>query len=303
MSCEDVLFIDYLDSWSQVLSSKWPKFLRRLFYFFGNFFGYIKNDNNIITLFCFSEDDINSRIVNNLYKVILKSKYNIIVCADLILENEQIMNKIKESGKIILEGRWIYRFLLYKITEKIAYIKNIDISDLEISVLINHYSDIIIDELKDIGEKCKILNIITEKVNKYSELEKYFEDEFGFIINVSSNLSKSLIHSDLIFNIDFSGRDLKKCNFSKKGILIQINKEKMMRENGTTICFFKLNFPEKYKNYFCKRKHFCEEYLYESLLYSKISYLNMKKKLEDDNIDIEYFIGNKGKIDFRDITK
>ena len=302
MRCEDVLFIDYLDSWIESLSDKWPKIVRRLFYLIGNFLGYIRYEHNVITLFCFSEGDINSRIINNMYKAVLKSRYNVIVCADLILKNEQIMNKIRNCGKTILEGRWIYRFLLYKIAEKISYIKNVDISDLEISILIHHYSDIIIEEIKEIGVKCKILNIITDEVNEYSELEKYFEDEFGIIINVSSNVSKSLTHSDLIFNIDFSNRDLKKCNFSKKSILVQTNKEKMLSKYGITVCFFKLNFPEKYKKYFSKKKHFCEEYLYESLLYSKISYSNMRKKLEDDNIDIKYFIGNKGKIDFRDIT-
>ena len=302
MSCEDVLFIDYLDSWKVCLSDKWPRIVRRIFYLLGNFFGYIRYENNVITLFCFNEGDINNRIANNLYKAVLRSRYNVIVCADLILKNELIMNKMRDCGKTIIEGRWIYKFLLYKIAEKTSYIKNVDISDLEISILIHQYSDIIIDEIKDIGVKCKVFNIITDKVNEYSELEKYFEDEFGIIINISSNLSKSLTHSDLIFNIDFSNIELKRCNFSKKSVLVQTNKEKVLSQYGITACFFKLNFPEKYKKYFSRKKHFCEEYLYESLLYSKISYSNMKKKLEDDNIDIKYFIGNNGKIDFRDIT-
>ena len=128
-------------------------------------------------------------------------------------------------------------------------------------------------------------------------------NEYGILINVSSNKNKSLLHSDVIFNFDFDNNKLKTCNLRGKSILVQVNKEKFMRKNGITICSCKLNLPRRYFKFFDRYKNFDEEILYESVLYSKISFENIRKIIKKDNIGIRYFIGNNGKIDFNEIHK
>ena len=98
----------------------------------------------------------------------------------------------------------------------------------------------------EFAKECKILNIITDDVLVFRVLEKKMLDEYGIIINVSTNKEKSCVRSDLIFNFDFNQKDLKKCKMNNKAVLVQLDKEKFIRNEGVTIRFVKLKIPYKY---------------------------------------------------------
>ena len=129
----------------------------------------------------------------------------------------------------------------------------------------------------EFAKECKILNIITDDVLAFRVLEKKMLDEYGIIINVSTNKEKSCVRSDLIFNFDFNQKDLKKCKMNNKAVLVQLDKEKFIRNEGVTIRFVKLKIPYKYGEIAKVYRHFNEEILYESFLYYKTSYKNVGK--------------------------
>ena len=286
---ENEIYLDFED----IERNKWLKLLL--------FSGKVVKKENDITIIC-RKKNIN-KIIKKLDKKLKETGIRNIVCSRTLLDNDEILNYLYNNEYTILNGNWLYKFLPYEILNKISYVRNVSISKLEVAILTNETSDVIIENIKLIGRNCKILNIVTEDCDNFLDLEKFFMKEYGILINVSSNKSKSLLHSDVIFNFNFDKNRLKKCNLNNNSILVQMNKEKFMRKNGVTICSCKLSLPQKYFKFFNEYKNFDEDCLYEGLLYSKISFENVRKILKRDNIGIKYFIGNNGKIDFNEIRK
>lgn len=300
MENKGVVYIDYLDSYVEVAKRKLPKWLSWCVYKVCNYFGFIKRNDNFFTLIAEQNDVINEKMLNNLYEKLFELDIKTVVCADLLLENERFVKWLREKEIEILDGRWLFRFLPYDIFSKIAYIKNAKKSDLEVSILVNKPTELSNQNAVEFARECKILNIITDDVLAFRVLEKKMLDEYGIIINVSTNKEKSCARSDLIFNFDFNQKDLKKCKMNNKAVLVQLDKEKFVRNEGITIRFVKLKLPYKYEEIAKVCRHFNEEILYESFLYYKTSYENVRKILKRDGIYIKYFIGNNGKIEFNE---
>ena len=300
MENKGVVYIDYLNSYTEVTKRKLPKWLSWCVYKLCNYFGFIKKNDNFFTLIAEQSDVINEKMLNNLYEKLFELDIKTVVCAELLLKNERFVKWLREKEVEILDGRWLFRFLPYDIFSKIAYIKNVKKSDLEVSILVNKPTELSNQNAVEFAKECKILNIITNDVNAFRVLEKRMLDEYGIIINVSTNKEKSCARSDLIFNFDFNQKDLKKCKMNNRAVLVQLDKGKFVRNDGVTIRFVKLNIPYKYEEIAKVYRHFNEEILYESFLYYKTSYKNVRKILKRDGVNIRYFIGNNGKIEFNE---
>lgn len=298
---KSVIYIDYLDSCDEILNDKFPSWIKKIVYKFLNYFGYVKVNENKLKLYCLSEDKVNQRMLNNLKKELLLINSGSIVLSDLLLQNTIIVTILQNLGYNILRGKWLYKFLCYDIVHKIAYVKNKKISDLEITILSNENSDINVENIKLLAKECKILNIVTRNLDNFKYVEDDLFDEYGNIINVSTNTSKACKYSDIILNFDFSIEEIKKCNFKKGIVLVQFTKEKFENRSGTTIVFYKLNMPVKYLKIFKEYKKYSQEIIYESLLYYKTSFKNLRKILKKDNISIKYFVGCNGKLPFNQI--
>lgn len=300
MKNKSIVYIDYLNSYVEVTKRKLPKWLSWCIYKICNYFGFIKRNDNLFTLIVEQEDVINEKMLNNLYEKLFELDIKTVVCADLLLKNERFIKWLREKEIEILDGSWLFKFLPYDIFNKIAYVKNVKKSDLEVSILVNNPTELCNQNAVEFARECKILNIITDDVLAFRVLEKKMVDEYGIIINVSTNKEKSCVRSDLIFNFDFNQKKLQKCKMNNKAVLIQLNKEKFIRNDGVTIRFVKLKVPYKYEEIAKVYKHFNEEILYESFLYYKTSYENVKRIFKRDGIYIKYFIGNNGKIEFNE---
>lgn len=298
---KNVIYIDYLESCDKFLSDKFPKWIKKIVYKFLNYFGYIKKEGNKLKLYCLSEDKVNQRMLNNLKKELLLISSRNVVLSNLLLQNVTIVTILQNLGYNILRGKWLYKFLCYDIVRKIAYVKSKKISDLEITILSNENSDINIENIKLLAKECKIINIVTKNLDNFKHVENLLFEEYGNIINVSTNTQKTCKYSDIILNFDFSIDEIKKCNFKKGNILVQFTTEKFENRNGTTIVFYKLNLPIKYLKIFGEYKQYNQEIVYESLLYYKTSFKNLRKILKKDNISIKYFEGCNGKLSFNQI--
>lgn len=295
---KQVIYIDYLNSYLDVLNSNFPYWIRKLWYAILHFLGYIKQEENRLKLYCIEKDEVSQRMINNLKEKLLLINSKDIILPERLLENSIFLNLLESLDYNILKGKWLYKFLCYEIVQKIAYVKNANLKDIEITILTNDDSDINIENIKLLAKECKILNILTEKPRAFKAIEEFLFIEYGTIINVSTNKSKTCKYSDLILNFDFSISKLKKCNFRKKSILVQFTKEVFDLRKGVTIVFYKLNMPKKYLQLFNKYKNYNEEIFYESLLYYKTSFENLRKILKRDGVSIKYFIGCNRKIEF-----
>lgn len=300
MENKNIIYIDYLNSYTEVTKRKKPKWISWLIYKTYNYLGIIKKQHNFFTLIAEKNDIINERMLKNLYNTLYELDINTVVCADLLLKNEEFVKKLEENNFKILKGKWIFKFLAHEILDKLVYIKNMKKSNLEVSILVNNPTELSNQNAIEFAKECKILNIITNNISSFEKIEKKLIDDYGIIVNISSNMEKSCSRSDIVFNFDFKENELKKCKMKKEAVLVQINQEKFIRNRGITIRFVKLKYNKQYDDFFKLHKHFDEEILYESCLYYKTSYDNIRKILKRDNIHIRYFIGNNGKIEFNE---
>lgn len=302
MENKNVFYIDYLDSYLDVMNTNFPKWFRKIIYLTLNYFGVVMKKENIFLLMSMEDGNINKRMLSNLQKKLLKNNVTNIVFAESFYHKTEFIEIFKEDFNI-LDGKWLYKFLIWDIIKKIAYVQNRNVSDYEIIILCNKPSEIVFDNIKLIAKKCKILNILTENVNEFSYVEDELYDKLGILMTVSSNFKKACLHSDIIINIDFLNNQLNMCKFKNENILIQCTKEKFENRNGLVITNYKFDILKRYLSFWSRMKHFELEVLYESLLYYNTSFSGVRKILKRDNVKIKYLEGLHGKLSFREIKK
>lgn len=211
-----------------------------------------------------------------------------------------LMNLFKSYGCKVLDSTWLLSFLPIDIFEKISYVKNLNKNLLEVAVLINKKSDIGIANIRRLAVASKVLNIITNDVGSFRFLEKELVERYGILINVSSNKEKSCARADVIFNFDFSDKELNRCKMKVESVLVQLNGKNYDKREGIVIRNLKLKLPYKFVEKFECLEHFDLQILYEGSIFYKTSFENVRKLLKRDNIQIRYFIGNNGRIAFNE---
>lgn len=301
MGNANVIYIDYLESYLDVLNSNFSKWFRKIIYKILNYCGYIKKKDNCLTLICIENGNINKRMINNLIKKVTKYNINNLVFAEKFLENDEFISLFKNKFNI-LDGKWLYSFLIFNIVQKIAMIQNKKINEYELTILCNNPNEIVYENIKKLSQSCKVLNILTKNSEKFNNIEKILYEKNSLLINVSTNKEKVCLFSDIIINIDFDTEELQECNLKLESILIQCTKEKLEKKLKAVITFYRLSFDKSYMSFFNKNRNFEEEILYESLLYYPISLESMEKFLLRDNVKIKSFEGLHGKIKFRELV-
>lgn len=301
MGNANVIYIDYLESYLDVLNDKFPKWFRKVIYKILNYCGYIKKNNNFLTLICVENGKINKKMIYNLMKKISNYKISNLVFSEELLKNEELISLFKNQFNV-LDGKWLYKFLIYTIIQKIAIVQNKKIDEYEITILCNNPTEIIFENIEKLSQNCKIVNILTNNTDKFTSIENKLYEKYNLLLNVSTNKEKVCLFSNIIINVDYTKDELENCNFKYESILIQCTKEKVEKNLKAIIVFYRLIFDKSYISFFNKNKHFEQEILYESLYYYAISLEGMERFLIRDNVKIRNFEGIHGKIKFRELA-
>lgn len=148
------------------------------------------------------------KIGQKIKNIIAANEYKTIAVADSVKSNELIYNELKQFN--ILNGRWLFNYLVYDIVNYILYRKDIEINESEISILVNETTDINVQNILRIAENVKILNIVTDNIAVFKQIEEKLYEEKGIMIRVTNNKKKSLLKSDIIINFDFDEGKLAK---------------------------------------------------------------------------------------------
>lgn len=229
-------------------------------------------------------------------KMVQKFKeYNVrLVALSIGLETkEQLKNEMYSNDINVLDGRYLFKMLSKNTLEYICKKLNCKMQEIEVSILVNDANDLNKEIILNLAEKVKTLNIITNNMSSFKDIEEDLYDEKGIVINISNNKKKSLLKSKIILNLDFCEEDVNLYNIPKKGIIVNMCyqiKIKTKKFNGININYFNIIMPSKYKIL-----GFRDEIIYESILYN-LDYLKARKKISDDKIKIKNLIGEKGVI-------
>lgn len=251
-------------------------------------------DKILITL-----PNLENKTLNRLSKYIKKNCICTVCISDYLINNPTFTEYIKNENLKIFDGKWLFKILAIKSCEYIVENKKEIMEYQEISILSNKINDLVVYTIRNLAEKVKIINVLTNDSYKFRKLEKELYEKNGIIINFNNNYKKSLIKSDIILNFDFLENDINKYNLPKKASIINFTDDiSIMSKSfeGINANFFEISMPKKYLKYLLYLKRFNIVTLYESFIYKNTNPVNIIKEINNDEVKITFLLGKNGKI-------
>lgn len=262
----------------------------------------IKVENNTIKLPY--KENINQNKIEKLAqktkKVLEKNSTSkkVVVSKEIQKENLYI-NYLNTYGLKIQDGRWLFEILITDIIEYIINKKNLETSKLKISMLINDITDFEIENIKLLAKKYKNLNIVTNHIEKIKKIEEELLEKEGIMITITNNRKKSLVKSDIIYNVDFPEEILNKYVITDDAIIINLRgkmKIKKKRFNGIIINNYEINLRDDKKNEKMISKKYYFRDIYQAELYQKQGFNKLKEKVKKDNVRVSKLFLSNGEI-------
>lgn len=227
---------------------------------------------------------------------------NIIICKELN-KNDKFKNIIYSKNLNILDGKWLYNFLLYDILIYILMLNGLEIENQEIHILMNDTSDINLDNIIKFAQICKRVNIITNNPSRFKNIENNLYADYGITLSISNNKKKSLSKAKIILNIDFPEEIINKYIIYRKAIIVNVRDEIKIYSKafeGINIIDYQIELNKKYKE-LLKKYNLYEDFennvLYESVIYRKDNIQNIIEQIKNDDIKIINLFGKRGIIE------
>lgn len=240
------------------------------------------------------------KVIDKLAKKLNENQIdNIIICKELN-KNDKFKNIVYSNNINILDGKWMYNYILYDILIYILILKKIEIEKQEIYILANDTLDITIYNIIKVARICKRVNIITNNPSKFKNIENNLYNDYGITITITNNKKKSLVKASLILNIDFPEELINRYSIYRKAIIVNVRDEVKIyskRFEGINVIDYQIILNKEHKELFKKYNlydDFENNVLYESLMYRKDNIKNIINQIKEDNIKISNLLGKRG---------
>ena len=208
------------------------KLIRYFIYYFRKWTGGLKLNiagRDLIIL-----PKINKRILKKVEKMININASKTVCISNELRLNMEFVKFLNMKNINILDGRWLFKYLVVDILDFVCKEVNITSETQEISILTNENNNLIFESIKRISEKVKNINIITRNVKLFKKLEKEIYEENGLIIKVTNDFSKFSSKLRIVLNFNFVQEDIDKISFGKNAIIINFeNKLKINQKSFT----------------------------------------------------------------------
>lgn len=264
------------------------KFIDRLKFF-------TKKDNKILVNF--DLDKFNIKKAKKILKILNKNSVRNVVLSKELQKNEMLINYLNSSNVNIFNGRWLEKYLAYEIVKYILVKKNIKEEETEIAILINQIDEVSTENIKLFSKEFKRVNVVTNHIEKLKNIEESIFDEFGIMITITNNKKKSLKNAKIILNMDFPNELINKFNIYDEAIIlnldgdIKINKK---RFSGLNINNYEISLNDV--DYLSEEFYIRD--IFESQIYKKAAFKNIRKEIKEKGVNIEQLIGLNGLIKF-----
>ena len=237
------------------------------------------------------------KVENNTIKLPYKENINQNKIEKLAQKTKKVLEKNSTSKKVVVSKE--IQILITDIIEYIINKKNLETSKLKISMLINDITDFEIENIKLLAKKYKNLNIVTNHIEKIKKIEEELLEKEGIMITVTNNRKKSLVKSDIIYNVDFPEEILNKYVITDDAIIINLRgkmKIKKKRFNGIIINNYEINLRDDKKDEKMISKKYYFRDIYQAELYQKQGFNNLKEKVKKDNVRVSKLFLSNGEI-------
>lgn len=224
-----------------------------------------------------------------------QSNCNKIIISKKIKEQEQYMNYLYTYNLDIVDGKWLFEVLSDKILDYAVSKRNLKKEDIQLSILVNDLSDIMLEKIKVLIKQYKKVNIVTNHIGKFKKIEEQVLSKDGIMITVTNNKKKSIIKSKLILNVDFPEELINKYKIYDEAIIINIKQNvriKSKRFNGICINDYEIKFKKELDYDNDKINKYNNKYIYEAQIYKKQPINNIMRKIDKDKVEIAKLIAN-----------
>ena len=225
------------------------------------------------------QQKLGTKLAKKLYE---KQNQNLILAKNL--ELEIFKNTLHSNNCNILNGRWLFKYLVPEITRYISRKMNIETEKLEIAIMTDDNSENNLKMIIELAQKIKMLTIVTYDIDKYKRLEEYLLENLGIVIRTTNNRKKALLKSNIIYNIDFPEEVFNQYSIPKKSVIVSINEKiaiKSRRFEGINCNYYSIELQEEYRKWFKENNllgKFDDTILLESMLYYKKSYEDIREE-------------------------
>lgn len=255
----------------------------------------IKEDN------CFTALNLDKdKNVKYLIKKLVKLQTTNVVLSKEIFENKNVINALNAYNIDIFDGRWLIKYLSFEILDYIIMKKQIEKGQIEIAITSNEITDLTIETIKKCAKQYKKVTVVTKYLDKLRKIEKDIYEKEGIMIIVTNNTKKSLLKAEMILNMDFSKEILNKYQINENAIIVNLEGDMKIdnkRFNGIVVNDYEINvgreeviWRENMKNFKCKDN-------LESVLYTRDTFNNIRRKILKNKITIKELYGINGKIE------
>lgn len=163
----------------------------------------------------------NALILNNVRNVILSKK---------LKKDTEFVNLFYSNNFNIVDGKVLLKKIIVQIIENICTQNNLKSQEKQISILINSVNVFGINCVKELSQRFKSLNVVTNNINYFKPLKEKLWEEDGIIITLTNNKKKALSKANIILNIDFPEELVNKYLVFDEAILVNLEEEVKIRK-------------------------------------------------------------------------
>ena len=254
---------------------------------------FTRKDNKILVNFDLNK--FNIRKTKKILKILNKHSVKNVVLSKETQKNEILINYLNSNNVNIFNGRWLEKYLAYEIIKYILVKKNIKKEETEIAILINQIDEVSTENIKLFAKEFKRVNVVTNHIEKLKKIEENIFDEFGIMITITNNKKKSLKNAKIILNMDFPEELINKFNIYDEAIILNLDgnaKINKKRFSGLNINNYEIALNDV--DYLSEKFYIRD--IFESQIYKKTTFKNIRKEIKEKGANIEQLIGVNGLI-------
>jgi len=305
------------------------RLIDKIKYFFGIITIEQFEEGTVFRLPVFERERKMDKVIQRVLKQIKKLEISNVVFSNEIASSKmylKIQQAVLQNGINIFDGRALMKYMDYEILEYIMNLQKTNLKQEDIFFLIKKEPSLNLQFLSKFIEKCKTVNIVTNDIDRFKNIQENLYGKENILIGVSNNKTKSLKRARYILNINFEQKDIEKFKINRNAIIVNFKNAITYKVNvfdGINVNYFKISIPDEYIEKFEKineLEEFDNEKIYESMIVKKVeeeknksTMLNKRELekskdiisriIEKDGVKIVGLIGNNGKISEEEIMR
>ena len=142
-----------------------------------------------------------AKIAKRIKEILIKDKCKQKAIKKRLKQDRELMNLLYGLNINICSSKWLFKNSTNEIIQEILNDKSKQ--EIEIYICVNEIDSQVEEYIYKFAKEFKRINIITNNIGKFKNIENKLYAEDGILITITNNKRKSLSKANIILNIDF----------------------------------------------------------------------------------------------------